>query len=54
MHDGAHAQQVGAAASARRIGAMVRRHWFVIRSSGPRVLELIFWPLVSMLMWGFL
>lgn len=41
-------------ASLRRIGAMIRRHWFVIRSSGPRTLELIFWPLVSMLMWGFL
>jgi len=46
--------QTGPAASARRIGAMVRRHWFVIRSSGPRTLELIFWPLVSMLMWGLL
>lgn len=46
--------QTGPAASARRIGAIVRRHWFVIRSSVPRTLELIFWPLVSMLMWGFL
>ena len=33
---------------------MVRRHWYLIRSSGPRTAELIFWPLVSMLMWGFL
>ena len=33
---------------------MVRRHWYVILSSGPRAAELIFWPLVSMLMWGFL
>ncbi len=46
--------QTGPAASMRRIGGMVRRHWYLIRSSGPRTAELIFWPLVSMLMWGFL
>jgi ABC-2 type transport system permease protein len=32
----------------------VLRHWYVIRSSVPRTAELVFWPLVSMLMWGFL
>ena len=42
------------AAVLQRIGALVRRHWYVIRSSGPRALELVFWPLVSMLTWGFL
>lgn len=47
-------EQTGIAASARRIRGMVRRHWYLIRSSGPRTAELIFWPLVSMLMWGFL
>lgn len=46
--------QTGFAASARRVRGMVRRHWYLIRSSGPRTAELIFWPLVSMLMWGFL
>ncbi|HEX7074199.1 MAG TPA: ABC transporter permease [Hyphomicrobiaceae bacterium] len=46
--------QTGLSASARRIRGMVRRHWYLIRSSGPRTAELIFWPLVSMLMWGFL
>ncbi len=46
--------QSGPAASLRRIRGMVRRHWYLIRSSGPRTAELIFWPLVSMLMWGFL
>jgi ABC-2 type transport system permease protein len=46
--------QTGLAASMRRIGGMVRRHWYVIKSSGPRTLELVFWPLVSMLTWGFL
>jgi ABC-2 type transport system permease protein len=46
--------QTGVVASLRRIGALVRRHWYVTLASGPRVAELIFWPLVSMLMWGFL
>jgi ABC-2 type transport system permease protein len=52
--DGPLLSQTGPEASLRRIGGMVRRHWYVIRSSLPRVAELIFWPLVSMLMWGFL
>ena len=38
----------------RRIWAMVLRYWYVIRSSWPRTAELIYWPLVQMLMWGFL
>ena len=46
--------QTGPTASMRRIGGMVRRHWYLIRSSGPRTAELFFWPLVSMLMLGFL
>jgi ABC-2 type transport system permease protein len=37
-----------------RIGAMVRRYWYLLRSSWPRLLELIYWPAVQMLMWGFL
>jgi ABC-2 type transport system permease protein len=40
--------------SARRIGAMVLRYWYLLRSSWPRMLELIYWPAVQMLMWGFL
>lgn len=38
----------------RRIGAMVVRYVYLLRSSWPRVLELIYWPAVQMLMWGFL
>lgn len=41
-------------ASLGRVYAMVLRHWYVIRSSWPRTAELIYWPLVQMLMWGFL
>ena len=52
---GAHLHaQASVRASARRIGGMVLRYWYVIRSSWPRTAELIYWPLVQMLMWGFL
>jgi ABC-2 type transport system permease protein len=47
-------EQATAAASARRIYGLVLRYWYVIRSSWPRTAELIYWPLVQMLMWGFL
>jgi ABC-2 type transport system permease protein len=40
--------------SPRRIGAMVLRYWYLLRSSWPRLLDLIYWPAVQMLMWGFL
>jgi ABC-2 type transport system permease protein len=40
--------------SPRRIAAMVMRYWYLLRSSWPRMLELIYWPAVQMLMWGFL
>ena len=40
--------------SPRRVGAMVQRYWYLLRSSWPRLLELIYWPAVQMLMWGFL
>ncbi len=40
--------------SLRRVAAMVRRYWYLLRSSWPRVLDLIYWPAVQMLMWGFL
>jgi ABC-2 type transport system permease protein len=46
--------QTTLAASAGRIWGMVLRYWYVIRSSWPRTAELIYWPLVQMLMWGFL
>jgi ABC-2 type transport system permease protein len=40
--------------SPARIGAMVLRHFYLMRSSWPRLFELMYWPLVQMLMWGFL
>jgi len=43
-----------AAFSPARVGAMVLRYWYLLRSSWPRMLDLIYWPAVQMLMWGFL
>ena len=40
--------------SLRRVAAMVLRHWYVIKSSWPRIFDLMYWPMVQMLMWGFL
>jgi ABC-2 type transport system permease protein len=40
--------------SPRRVGAMVRRYWYLLRSSWARLVELIYWPAVQMMMWGFL
>jgi ABC-2 type transport system permease protein len=38
----------------RRIGAMVLRYWYLLRSSWSRLLDLVYWPAVQMLTWGFL
>ena len=40
--------------SSRRIAAMVLRYWYLLRASWPRLLDLMYWPTVQMLMWGFL
>ena len=40
--------------SPQRIWAMVLRYTYLLRSSWPRILDLIYWPAVQMLMWGFL
>lgn len=46
--------QTGFGASLRRVGAIVRRHIYLLRSSGPRILELVYWPTVQMVLWGFI
>ena len=43
-----------AAISAARIGAMVLRYWYLLISSWPRLLELIYWPTLQIITWGFL
>jgi ABC-2 type transport system permease protein len=42
------------AMSPHRVGAMVLRYLYLLRSSWSRVLELIYWPAVQLLVWGFL
>jgi ABC-2 type transport system permease protein len=37
-----------------RVGAMILRYVYVLRSSPPRLLEMVYWPTVQMLTWGFL
>jgi ABC-2 type transport system permease protein len=37
-----------------RVGAMVLRYVYLLRSSWSRVLELIYWPAVQLFVWGFL
>lgn len=43
-----------AAFSFARTGAMVLRYTYLLRSSWPRLLEMIYWPTVQLLTWGFL
>lgn len=44
----------GRSFSLRRVAAMMLRYWYLLRSSWPRLLDLIYWPTVQMLTWGFL
>ena len=40
--------------SVKRILALVLRHVYLLRGSWPRVLELMYWPTVQMILWGFI
>jgi ABC-2 type transport system permease protein len=40
--------------SPRRIAAMMLRYWYLLRSSWPRLVDLIYWPTVQMITWGFI
>ncbi len=40
--------------SLQRLKGMMLRHVFVLKSSWPRLIELIYWPLVQMVLWGFI
>jgi ABC-2 type transport system permease protein len=44
----------GLGGSIRRVKALVRRYIYLLRSSGVRLVELIYWPFLQMLTWGFL
>jgi len=47
-------ERSGARASLRRIGAVFRRHWYLLTGSWPRILELVYWPTVQVTLWGFI
>ena len=40
--------------SPTRVGSLVMRYLYLMRSSWPRLAELVYWPAVQMLTWGFL
>jgi ABC-2 type transport system permease protein len=40
--------------SFRRISAVALRHWYLISGSLPRLLDLCYWPLLQMTLWGFI
>ena len=44
----------GLMASLRRVRALLRRYIYLLRSSSVRLVELIYWPFLQMLTWGFL
>jgi ABC-2 type transport system permease protein len=46
--------QVGLAASARRIRALIRRHAYLLLKSWPRLVSMAYYPTVTMVLWAFL
>lgn len=40
--------------SANRICAMMLRYYYILRASPARVIDIMFWPTVQMVMWGFI
>jgi ABC-2 type transport system permease protein len=40
--------------SFRRIRAMLLRHAYLLLGSWPRLLDLVYWPTVQMILWGFI
>jgi ABC-2 type transport system permease protein len=37
-----------------RVAAMLLRHWYLLTSSWPRLLEMVYWPALTLISWGFL
>jgi ABC-2 type transport system permease protein len=40
--------------SPARVAAMVTRYFYLLRSSWPRLLDLLYWPTVQLVTWGFI
>lgn len=49
-----HVQLAQSDSALTRVGAMVMRYVYLIKGSGPRVLDLWYWPTLQMVMWGFI
>lgn len=45
---------MNALASLDRIAALVVRYLYLLRGSWPRLIELMYWPTVQMILWGFI
>ena len=45
--------QIHTVIAMHRIAAMVLRHWYLLTSSWPRTLELVYWPAMQLVTWGF-
>jgi ABC-2 type transport system permease protein len=45
---------VNSGIAAHRINAMILRYWYLLLSSWPRLLELLYWPALQIITWGFL
>jgi ABC-2 type transport system permease protein len=46
--------QHGPSAFARRVGALVRRHAYLMLKSWPRIVSMVYYPTVTMILWAFL
>jgi ABC-2 type transport system permease protein len=53
MFDNVGERVAGLLFSWRRVGAILLRHLYILRRSWPRLLELAYWPVVQMILWGF-
>jgi ABC-2 type transport system permease protein len=47
-------RRTGAAASVRRVFALVRRHAYLLLKSWPRIVSMAYYPTVTMVLWAFL
>src|SRR5258708_29511900 len=54
MRLGGNPRHTGAAASARRVFALVRRHAYLLLKSWPRIVSMAYYPTVTMVLWAFL
>jgi len=52
--DRVRSDRAARAFSAGRVGALMLRHWYLMRGSIPRLLELAYWPIMQVITWGFI